>query len=352
MAKMRTRRSSLIKARDPLLECVERLRKARNVGRELLKLAAAHERAPLVDGVIGGRLAESLGRVTLPIHKRTPAKADAMRGNIADQAGELFFHVGPPVAHEIAKLRRQFTVAAHAREGDAGGGLGSIRLQPAIRGDAHAHRRRERQAQLQRLPGEACEPLAGPVLAREQWVQHKAKGHRRGGLSRGRGLAQCICWMPARSQPLEPSLGFTRFHTSSKPTGSVPGVSRTMPEKRTLAQYLSFSDWTSRRSAFSATTSVCCASAGVSRRSSSKSAGVVNSRMSSMRPASFAICSLMKFILAARRKPAVSKPAGTREALATPVPVGCEGGGAATVSSPKPANWTGRVPSSRRRTRA
>src|SRR2546423_4825113 len=119
MAKMRTRRSSLIKACDPLLECVERLRKARNLGRELLKLAAAHERAPLVDGVIGRRLAESLGRVTLPIHKRTQSKADAMRGNIADKAGELFFHVQPPVAREGAKLRRPVTVAAHAPQGDA-----------------------------------------------------------------------------------------------------------------------------------------------------------------------------------------------------------------------------------------
>src|SRR5256885_7136774 len=152
MAKMRTRRSSLIKARDPLLECVERLRKARNVGRELLERAGAHERAPLVDGVIGRRLAESLGRVTLPVHKRTQAKADAMRGNIADQAGELFFHVTPPLAREVAKLRRQFTVAAHAREGDAGGGLRPVPLEPPIGGGGPTPRPPERPPETQPPP--------------------------------------------------------------------------------------------------------------------------------------------------------------------------------------------------------
>src|SRR5437588_803607 len=141
MAKMRTRRSSLIKARDPLLECVERLRKARNVGRELLKLAAAHERAPLVDGVIAGRLAESLGRVTLPIHKRTQAKADAMRGNIADQARQFFLHIRPQVAREVAKFGRQLTIAAHAAKSEARRGLRSVRLEPAIRRDAYAEHR-------------------------------------------------------------------------------------------------------------------------------------------------------------------------------------------------------------------
>src|SRR3954469_15178674 len=110
---MRTRRSSLIKARDPLLECIERLREARNVGRELLKLAAAHERAPLVDGVIGGRLAESLGRVALPIHKRAQAKADAMRANIADQARELFLRIQSQVAREVTKLFGQVACAAN-----------------------------------------------------------------------------------------------------------------------------------------------------------------------------------------------------------------------------------------------
>src|SRR5256885_14590895 len=104
MAKMRTRRSSLIKACDPLLECVERLRKARNLARQLLKLAAAHERAPLVDGVIGDRLAESLGRVTLPIHERTQAKADAMRGDIADDARQFFLHVRAQMPRQVAKL--------------------------------------------------------------------------------------------------------------------------------------------------------------------------------------------------------------------------------------------------------
>ena len=49
-------------------------------------------------------------------------------------------------------------------------------------------------------------------------------------------LVQCICWIPASSQPLEPSAGLTRFQTSENPSGAAPGASRTWPEKRTLAQ--------------------------------------------------------------------------------------------------------------------
>src|SRR5439155_1144044 len=88
-------------------------------------------------------------------------------------------------------------------------------------------------AQLEALAGEGRESLARPGRGLEQMIQSKTKGHRVGGLFGRQAMPQCICWMPASSQPLEPSAGLTRFHTSSKPTGAVPGVSRTMPEQRT-----------------------------------------------------------------------------------------------------------------------
>src|SRR5205807_1508879 len=63
-------------------------------------------------------------------------------------------------------------------------------------------------------------------------------------------------------------------------------------------------------------------------------------------------CSLMKFIFAVRRKPAVSKPAGARDAEVAATLAGCGGGGAAIVSLPVSANCTGRGRSARRAARA
>src|SRR5204862_533783 len=81
------------------------------------------------------------------------------------------------------------------------------------------------RAQLEALAGEGRESLARPGRGVEQMIQSKTKGHRVGGLFGRQATPQCICWMPASSQPLEPSAGLTRVHTSSKPTGAVPGVS-------------------------------------------------------------------------------------------------------------------------------
>src|SRR3954468_22520362 len=114
---MRTRRSSLIKARDPLLERSERLVQAREVGGKPVELATAPPRTPLVDGAIRRRLGEParhgsrpiaarpppppacgkpprrLGeparRGSRPIEQRTHAERDAMRSDIADEARKL-----------------------------------------------------------------------------------------------------------------------------------------------------------------------------------------------------------------------------------------------------------------------
>src|SRR5689334_16748914 len=187
------------------------------------------------------------------------------------------------MAREVAHLIGERRGARNTVQRDEGAGLRTARLDAAVGADREALCRQQRQAHLDRLARERQEALERPALAREQLVEQKTKGHRGGGLCRGRGPAQCICWMPARSHPLEPSAGLTRFQTSSKPTGSVPGVSRTMPEKRTEAQCLPFSVASSSRSAFSATTSVCWPGC-VSVRSSSNISRVVNSRISSSRP--------------------------------------------------------------------
>src|SRR5262249_11360224 len=125
-------------------------------------------------------------------------------------------------------------------------------LHASVGCEPDAQRREQRQAQRPPPAGGRDEPPPRPPPPPPGGVEQKAKGHRGGGLWRGSRVAQCICWMPGRSQPVEPLAGFTRFHTSSKPTASVPGVSRTMPEKRTAAQCSPRSVASSSRSAFSA----------------------------------------------------------------------------------------------------
>src|SRR6266446_3148849 len=160
---------------------------------------------------------------------------------------------------------------------------------------------------------------ADGVLHHESYAfgHENEKATRRWPFQRLFNPSYCICWMPASSQPLEPSAGLTRFQTSWNPSGAAPGASRSVPEKRTLAQCRSFPCWpsvvTSSRSASSDTTSVCCATftdVRTSLLSSSNISCVASSRISSRLPASFAAWSLMKLSFAPRRKLTVSKPAG------------------------------------------
>src|SRR5258706_1923172 len=219
----------------------------------------------------------------------------------------------------------------------------AARLKAAVLEARQGKRWQRQRHRLDGLARKGGQAFARPGFGVEQPVEQKAKGPGGGGLCAGQRTPQGICWMPAGGQPLEPLAGLTRFQTSSNPTGALCGVSRTMPEKRTLAQWLSCSVATSSRSALSDTTSVPWPSAGrasTSLRSSPKSSPVVNSRISSSLPASLASCSLTKLSFAARRKPAVSKPAGTVE-VACSAPLDGVRWGNATRSLPvMPANCT------------
>ena len=76
---------------------------------------------------------------------------------------------------------------------------------------AGGQRARFEREDLSRVGGEL---LARPVLAGQRPV-HDPRGERRGGLPSCHVGITC-CWIPATSQPVLPSTGFTRFHTSSK----------------------------------------------------------------------------------------------------------------------------------------
>src|SRR5919108_3330340 len=138
MAKMRTRRTSLIKARDPLFELRGRVAQARDVRRELRKLGTAHEQALFVDGVVGKRLAGALGCIALPARERAHAVADALRGDIADEARELVFHVRAQIARQVTQLCGERPRAADARERDHGARLWSARPDAPARRDVGA----------------------------------------------------------------------------------------------------------------------------------------------------------------------------------------------------------------------
>src|SRR5881394_199307 len=332
---MRARRSNLPKALDPFLEARQRVAQLGDRSGVAGLLLAPHQEPRFLGEEIRRRGGDALRRIDLPCGEPAGCAGDAVRGHVPHQAREFLLDLPAQVPRERGDFLREPRVAVHldgaqerfftARQREQRPGTEpqgetrrvAARLQAPALDDGHAHGRQRCGHQLHRFAGERREALARPRLRVEKAIDEKAKGHRGGGLFAGQGAPQCICWMPARSQPPPaPCVGLTRFQTSSNPTGSLCGVSRTRPEKRTLAQWWSCSVATSSRSAFSETTSVCCASAGrasTSLRSASNISSVVKSRISSSLPASFAICSLTKLSFAARRNAAASKPAGSEE---------------------------------------
>src|SRR6266571_2344164 len=157
---------------------------------------------------------------------------------------------------------------------------------------------------------------------------------------------QLSCCIPASSQPEEPVTGFRTCQISSNGSASAFASSRIEPENRTLAQCSPPSVTSSRSAAFKVTTSVCCAPecATTSPFSVLNMSSVVTWRSRARSPRSFASCRRRKLRRASLTKPSTSKPAGMletnwlRQFVCTPAsPGSCEGGGAATVSLPKPA---------------
>src|SRR5438045_9686867 len=112
MAKMRTRRRSLIKARDPLLEIRERAGKARDVGREWRELGAPHEHLALVDNIVGERFPCAQNSVSLPACERARGVADALRRDVADDARKRLFDIRPQIARQVTQLLRERPGAA------------------------------------------------------------------------------------------------------------------------------------------------------------------------------------------------------------------------------------------------
>src|SRR5690606_31159809 len=309
------------KQAHPLLEALDRIAQARHFDGEVLVLGAAHDEAALVGDVGGGRLGEPPRRVALPGEEPAQPLGDPVGGDVADQEREVVLEVPAQVPHEVedrvgeARVAgdldrpQQVLLAAQQRRRRLGlrrdderrRFVFARRLHAAVGLHREAQGRPRRSAQLERLPGEGREPLARPRLPVEDVIERR--GERR---LRFEGRPQCGCWMPASSQPLEPSRGLTRCQISPKGTGSPCGVSRTKPEKRTLAQCWGPSVATSRSSAWSSLTSVCCAvppRATISGLSAANISSVVNSRITSRSAASLASWSLAKFTLAARRKP-------------------------------------------------
>src|SRR5690242_21722584 len=101
MAKMRTRRTSLIKARDPLFEDCERGAEARHVRRKLRELGAAHEHPALVYHIVGERFASAQDSIALPSHQRARAVANALRRYVAEHARQFFLDVRAQVPRHV-----------------------------------------------------------------------------------------------------------------------------------------------------------------------------------------------------------------------------------------------------------
>src|SRR5207253_9201664 len=103
--------------------------------------------------------------------------------------------------------------------------------------------------------GERTQQFARRPFPPQQVVQALENGVGCESLQHGRPpMAQFSCWIPASSQPLEPSIGRDRFQTSSKRSSSP--LTFKFPENRTLARYSPAAVSIASRLAVSSITSV------------------------------------------------------------------------------------------------
>src|SRR4051812_23539998 len=104
MAKMRTRRASLNKARDPRLNGRDLRVYLLHLFGEGFQLGATYEQASLVGAVAGKRVGEPPRVIGLPAQERAARASDAMRRHVADEARQLLFGIPAQVAGEEAQL--------------------------------------------------------------------------------------------------------------------------------------------------------------------------------------------------------------------------------------------------------
>src|SRR4051794_37974332 len=111
MAKMRTSRASLSKA---ALQVCYGGAQTLDLGREAGELATRYQGVALHSGVIGERLCHALHGVHLPARKPSQRAADALGGDVAHDARELFLEVPAQVFLQETQLISECALPCHA----------------------------------------------------------------------------------------------------------------------------------------------------------------------------------------------------------------------------------------------
>ena len=278
---MRTRRESLRKALDPLFQARQRVAQLGDSARVPGLLLAAHQDSRFLGEKVRGRARDAARHVgachlaKLRLRRRCDARPRRRRRATAPPRRPS---AGAVRARRSPAARRALPLLSSARRNSSSPrGQRDQRSRSDLQGEGRESRRPPRggrpedggrsggtetaAAQLDGLAGKRASRSRAHGSASSRWFVNKRPPRGRH-LFTGQRVPQCICWMPARSQPLEPSAGLTRFHTSSNSTGRLFGASRTAPENRTLTQWASCPRWrSSTRSASSDQTSVCWPSA-------------------------------------------------------------------------------------------
>src|SRR3954453_20619606 len=98
---MPSSRASLPKPLDPLLEALDRVAKAGDRAGELVHLAARHEEALLIDGVVRRRLGEPPPRIGMPPGEAPPRPGEPPQ-RIGMPPGEASGRPGDAVRSHVA----------------------------------------------------------------------------------------------------------------------------------------------------------------------------------------------------------------------------------------------------------
>src|SRR6185503_9530756 len=171
MAKMRTRRASLSKPRDPLLQGAERRVQRLDVVFQGVQLGAPYHEPRFVGGVGAQRLGDARRGLRRPARESARRAADAHRGDVAHHARELLLEVPAQLARERAHLVGERRRALDTVQRDRGLDIIAAGLDAAACADPDPEGREQGRRELDRLAGEAGQARARPGLPLEQPVE-------------------------------------------------------------------------------------------------------------------------------------------------------------------------------------
>jgi hypothetical protein len=150
-----SRQGTLIKALDALVESCDRVAQARERFGERIELGTAGEELLFVGSIVGHRRSEALRCIEMPGNEGAPRLGKSVRGDVAEEPRQVFFHVPAQLARENQNFRGELGVAIDSYRAQR------MLLVPSQRGEKlclqRHHKPRRGTARLQSAPRKNAE---------------------------------------------------------------------------------------------------------------------------------------------------------------------------------------------------